>query len=242
MGPRGGTASPCFLPGVLREPPGQDRRRKPGSWTLLRGSPSLHPLPAAMTLGMGAAVTPPPGEGPWLSQALGACVPGRARDLAGRAARSPGRCGRHCSRWSLRGKAGTGGSVEGGRVRICGAVGCSRTRIIASETQRHLITRTHRLLVTDGPLFKQGPKAFVLGTPDLQLARFLCVLVTGLVYLCSLWLSLLMNASGFRDLAQPCAPVGPGRPTWGSPHPPPPSGQECPRQGVAGRLSAGRVE
>lgn len=40
VGPRGGTASPCFLAGVLREPPRQDRRRKPGSWTLLRGSPS----------------------------------------------------------------------------------------------------------------------------------------------------------------------------------------------------------
>lgn len=54
-----------------------------------------------------------------------------------------------------------------------------------------------------------------------------------------------MDASGSRDLAQPCPPVGPGRPTWGSPHPPPPSGQECPRQArppAAPGLSAGRVE
>lgn len=109
------------------------------------------PLPTAMTLEMGAAVTPPPGEGPWLGQALGAYVPGRACDLAGRAARSPSCCGRHCRTWSLLGKAGTGGSAEGGHVRICAAVGCSRTCIIASETQRHLIARTHRLLVTDGP-------------------------------------------------------------------------------------------
>lgn len=149
-GPRGGTASPCFLAGVLREPPRQDRRRKPGSWTLLRGSPSPQPLPTAMTLGMGAAVTPPPGEGPWLRQALGAYVPGRARDLAGRAARSPSCCGRHCRTWSLLGKAGTGGSAEGGHVRTCAAVGCSRTRIIASDAQRHLTARTHRLLVQTG--------------------------------------------------------------------------------------------